>query len=383
MASLLLVDFADELFTFLPTGTIAAIRDDLDLSYAQAGTLLTLLASGGLIGTAATVAADFVSRRLLASLGALVYGGCLLAFALGDSFVVLAVAAFIWGAASDAFVHGSQLALADLAGDELEQTLARANLLGAVGDLAGPVVAAVALATALGWRGAFAIGGVLMLAYGAWLGCQPLPRPRPDGATPWSAIRDVARDRRVWWLAAFLGVAETLDEPFLGFLIAHLTGVRGVSGATAALVVGSSLVGALVGYLGLASRSLPAGTAFLAGSTAQLVTVPAMVLVPAPAVVAVAAFAFGAAGAVLWVTLQTSVLRVRPGQAGTTWAVVATLSLPGLAFAPVVGAAADRWGLDTGIAFYVFVPVVMLALLAVHPLRSLRPWRRPSSSSRR
>ena len=384
----MLVDFADELFTFLPTGTIPAIRADLDLSYAQAGTLLTLLPLGGIIGTTAMVAADFVSRRLLASTGALVYGACLLAFAFGDSFLVLALAAFTWGAASDAFVHGSQLALADLARDDLEATLARTNLLGSLGDLIAPIFVAASLATAVGWRGAFAIGGALMVGYAAWLAAQPLPPPRSDGATPWATIREVLRDRRVWWLAAFLGVGDTLDEPFLGFLVAYLATERGMSGATGALVVGSVLLGGVVGYARLAARpkAVPPGEALVTGSALQLVAVPALVLVPSLVVVAAAGFIAGVGGAIRWVALQASVLRLRPNQTGTTWAVVATLSLPALAVAPLVGVAADRWGLGTGIALYIAVPVAMLALLLVHPdrpLRSLVPWMRSSSSSRR
>src|SRR5688572_9657126 len=99
------VDFADELFTFLPAGAAASIRADLGLSYAQAGLVLAMLSAGGFLGMFAKSAADFVSRRALAAGGALVYGLCMLGFAVGHSFWVLVVAAFLWGAASDAFLH--------------------------------------------------------------------------------------------------------------------------------------------------------------------------------------------------------------------------------------------------------------------------------------
>jgi MFS transporter, FSR family, fosmidomycin resistance protein len=177
VASLLLVDLADEWFTFLPAGAMAPIRADLGLSYAQAGVLLALLPAGGLLGVVLMAAADFVSRRLLGAAGAFVFALCLLAFAAGRSFLALAVASFVWGAASDAFVHATQLALAELAGHDLDATLARTNLLGSLGELLGPLTLAVAAGAGLGWRPVFATGGALMLGYAAWLGAQPLPPP--------------------------------------------------------------------------------------------------------------------------------------------------------------------------------------------------------------
>jgi predicted MFS family arabinose efflux permease len=113
LASLLLVDLADEWFTFLPAGAIESIRADLGLSYGQAGMLRALLPAGGFLGVVLMAAADFVSRRLLGAGGAFVFALCLLAFATGQSFAALAVASFLWGAASDALVHATQLALAD------------------------------------------------------------------------------------------------------------------------------------------------------------------------------------------------------------------------------------------------------------------------------
>src|SRR5262249_49154380 len=162
------------------------IRADLGLSYAQAGVLLALLPAGGVLGVALMAAADFVSRRLVGAGGAFVFALCLLAFATSRSFAALAMAAFVWGAARHAFVPSPQLRLSDLAGDELDATLARTNLLGSLGQSLGPLSLALAAVGGFGWRPVFAVGGVLMLAYAARLAAQTLPPPRPDGSTPWS-----------------------------------------------------------------------------------------------------------------------------------------------------------------------------------------------------
>ena len=159
LAALMLVRFADEWFTFFPAGTLESIRSDLGLSYAQTGVILASLGSGGLIGHGFSVAADYVDRRKLASAGAMVYGLCLIAFALGHSFFVLVAAGLIWGAASDAFVAGCEVTLVQLYPDRIASVLARANAYGAIGDLLGPLTLAGAAAIGLGWRGVFALSG--------------------------------------------------------------------------------------------------------------------------------------------------------------------------------------------------------------------------------
>jgi FSR family fosmidomycin resistance protein-like MFS transporter len=365
LASLLLVNLADEWFAFLPAGAMESIRADLGLTYAQAGVLLALLPAGGLLGIFLMAAADFVSRRLLGAAGALVYALCLLTFATGRSFAVLAIASLVWGAASDAFVHATQLALAELAGDELDATLARTNVLGSIGDLLGPLTLAVASATGVGWRPVFAVGGVLMLGYAAALAALPLPPPHPDGATPWSVARAVLGDTRVVRLAAVWALITLLDEPFLGFLIANLQETHGVSAAAATALVGAIVAGGIVTYTVLAAtnRSFSVRARLTAASIGLLVAVVIMVVAPWPAAIAVAGVGFGAAIALLWVTLQAMTLRLRPGQVGTTQAAVSGVATVGVVLPPLIGVAADRLGLGTAMWLFALAPAAILLLV--------------------
>jgi FSR family fosmidomycin resistance protein-like MFS transporter len=364
LASLLLVNFADEWFSFLPAGAMESIRADLGLSYAQAGVLLALLPAGGLLGIFLMAAADFVSRRLLGAAGALVYALCLLAFATGRSFVVLAIASLVWGAASDAFVHATQLALAELAGDELDAILARTNMLGSVGDLLGPLTLAVASATGVGWRPVFALGGVLMLGYAGALAAQRLPPPHPDGSTPWSVARAVLGDTRVVRLAAIWALITLLDEPFFGFLIANLEETHGVSGAAATALVGAIVVGGIITYTALAatSRSFSVRARLIGASIGLLVTVLVMVAAPWTAATALAGVGFGASIALLWVTLQAMTLRLRPGQVGTTQAAVSGLATVGVVLPPLIGVAADWVGLGPAMWLFALAPAAILVL---------------------
>jgi hypothetical protein len=89
-----------------------------------------------------------------------------------------------------------------------------------------------------------------------------------------------------------------------------------------------------------------------------------MIGAPSVVVVAVAGVGFGVSTAVLWVALQAAVLRLRPGQVGTTQAVISGLSTVGVAVPPLVGLAADRIGLGASMWLFVLAPVGILLLAA-------------------
>lgn len=367
LAVLLFVDFADEWFTFLPAGALEPIRSDLGLTYGEVALLLVALSSGGLIGQGLVVATDFVSRRWLAAGGAFAYGLCLLAFALGDSLAVLLVAAFVWGAASDAFVYASQVALVDLARDDLAPMLARVNALGTVGDLMGPLMLIAGSAMQVSWRVVFGVGGAFMLIYAVSISLQRFPPPRPpaDGHSPLGAIVAVVRDRRVIAFALVGMLYDLLDEPLLGFLIAYLETTRHLPPTLAIAVASAILVGGLIGFVTVAVvPSRLVATQALVGSVVIIgLSLAALVAAPVTALQASSAVVFGFAGAVFYSMFQARYLTLRPGQAGTSQALLSTMSLAGIGYPALVGAVADRWGLAGGLSLYIIVPAAMLLLL--------------------
>lgn len=372
MAALLLVGFADEWFTFLPAGAFEALRLDLGLTYAQAGLILAALSLGGLLGMTFEVAADYVSRRWLAASGAAAYGAAMIVFGLGDGFWTLLAAAFVWGAASDAFIHGCEVALVDLApGPQLPRALARQHAWSAVGDLLAPASLAAAALAGLDWRGLFLGGGGLMLAYGAWLSAYRFPPPAPPSGheTPLRGLLAVMRDGRVLLIGAIMGLYGLLDEPLVAFLIARLED-QGHSRAAAVMLPLGLLVGGLVGFIlaerlaaGRAARDLIRPAAgVMALSLPPALFAPGWALVPA-------GFVFGMAGAVFYTALHACMLSLRPGQAGSTSAVVSAIGLAGAAFPALVGAVADAWGLGAGLALYAVTPLLVLVLVLRLDLR--------------
>jgi predicted MFS family arabinose efflux permease len=374
VAALVLVRFADEWTTFFPAGALEPMRRDLGLSYAEIAGVLVALPAGGLVGTFFVIAADYVSRRLLASLGAATYGLAMIVFGVGHSLPMLLAAAFAWGAASDAFVHGAEVALVDLAEEALPKMLARMNAWAAVGDLLGPATLGAAALLGFGWRGAFLAGGVGMLGYAAWLAAHRFPPPRPPeprappahplaGAV--SDIWRIARDPEVLLLAVVLGLWGLLDEPLLGFMIAYFERVGGLSSGLASAPVVALLVGGMAGFAGFERlRGARAPRTVILSATATMLALPAAIFLPWLPLQLAAAFAFGMAGAVLYTSLQSAVLALWPRQAGATSAIVSTVSMVGMAFPALVGALADARGLGAGLMLYAAIPPVILGLAA-------------------
>jgi FSR family fosmidomycin resistance protein-like MFS transporter len=369
LSALLLVRLADEWVTFFPSGALEAIRTDLGLSYVEVGLVVASLPAGGLLGSAFSVAADFVDRRWLAAGGALGYALCMAAFALGGSLPLLLVAGFCWGAAGDAFVLGCEVALVDLYRDEVAPAIGRVNAFGAVGDLLGPLTLAAAAGLGLSWRVPFALGALAMLLYAAWLAGQRFPRPSPppEAGSARQALLSVARDRRIVLLALVDGLYGLLDEPFLGFTVAFLERERAVPPALATLAISVAVAGGIVGFLSVplftARWSAPGLLRVLAAAMA--LEIGALVLAPFLPLQIAAIGALGVGGAVFYAVLKARYLSLRPGLAGTTKAVVTTVGHVGLAFPALVGATADAFSLAVGLGLYALVPLAILALLAL------------------
>lgn len=362
MASLLLVGFAEETVAFLPYGAVEPIRQDVGLSYVQAGFLLALYPGLGLLTTPLGVLADHVSRRVMAAVGGVGYGIGLWLFAAAQDFHTLLVAVLVMGTFGDALVRAVEVALVDVAGDDVEPALARSNLLAAIGDLLGPLLLATALGTGLGWRAAFWAAGAMMVAYGLVLATQPLPRPAgpAEEGKPWRTMVEVARDRRVVVAGLLLAMIVAFDDTFVGFAVAFLTTERGVSPVAATLAAGAGMAGgiAAAAWAGRTNRRRVGlrGCAWLLLAGAVLI-----LLFPNVVAAAIGTAVVGAAMNLAWIVLQARYLTLRPGQAGTTSAIVEAVAQVGVLTPLAIGLIADHHGLTVAMSLYVVIAAVFVA----------------------
>lgn len=347
---MLAVRLVDESNAFLYAGTFEPLRDDLGLTYAQASTAFVAIAVGGVAGSGLTVLADYRSRRVIAAGGAGGFAVALLLVALADGLAPLLVASFLVGVAATAMVDAAEIALADLAGDDLERHLTIQNVLGAAGDLLGPAIVVGVLAAGGSWRLCFAVGALVSAVYAARLATLAFPPPheREDGHTVRAGVGSVLRDPRVWLAGAvglFLG---PLDEPLLAFFIAHLEAAEGLSAAGAIAVATAAIVGELAGYASIGRRP----SRLVLDAVALAIAVTAMVLAPEPATAVAAAAAAGVALARFWVGFQARVLLLRPAQTETVKAVTSVVETVGWLLPLLAGAVADRLDVTAGLAAY-------------------------------
>src|SRR4051812_4991989 len=144
--TLLLIEFLDELVFGAREAAWPLIRDDLGLSYAQIGLLLSLPSVIGYsVETLLGILADVWNRRALVISGGLTFAVALSIIASSKSFAFLLVSFILINPASGAFVGLSQAALMDSDTTRHEHNMARWTLFGSLGMVAGPIALSTAL----------------------------------------------------------------------------------------------------------------------------------------------------------------------------------------------------------------------------------------------
>jgi MFS family permease len=357
----LVVRLFDEWWSYLPAGIVDDLHRDLGVSYASAGWLLSLLTLGALAGSPLALLADHIDRRLCAVSGAVLLAACLATYALGAPFWGLAIATSVMGIASDLLVESIEASLSELPEERLDRILGRQHALSSVGDLLGPALLALGGSTALGWRGAFAITAVAMLAYAGYLASVTFPPPSDAASGMREMIVEafvVARRRDVLRLAVLEMLISPLDEPLLAFVVARAA-AGGRSEGIAQVLAVAVMVGGVGGSLVVARIGVSPCVRHVGPVVLLIGTV---VSVAAPSIVAGIAgmLAVGAGLAIVWAEIHLRALTLVPGRAATVATVVGTIA-SAAAFVPVLsGVLADRGGLTAGLTIYVAVAALIV-----------------------
>ncbi len=380
VASVLGMRLMDEWMAFLPSGAFEAFRSELGLSYRDAATIITLMGVGAIAGSGFTVLADTRSRRVIATIGGYGYAASIATFGLGHSPAVLALGAIGIGMFSTALVDAIEISLVDVAGDRLEVLLARINLGATIGDFIGPVVLASITAFGGSWRTALIVSAIAMAAFATIVAAAPLPAPgsvphvddggsddeadSPELPRGLPAIVAVLRAPSVWW-AGLLGAGlVALDESYLGFIIAGFEEERGTTPAVSVALGSSSVVGAAIASIWLARRTpfWEPRRRMIATALVMAVAAALFAVLPTLWLPTLAILVFDAAMIGFWLPLQALALRLVPGRAGTTKAVIGAIEMLGLLIPVGIGALADSTDLQVGLLAYAVVPTAMLAL---------------------
>jgi FSR family fosmidomycin resistance protein-like MFS transporter len=334
--------------------------------------VLTVAAPGAIVGTVFSVLADFRSRRVIASGGAMGLALALVTFGVAPGFPFLVVASFVYGCAATALCDASELALVDLSGDDAPAAVSRSHLFGAVGDLLGPLALIGATVAGIGWRGAFVLCAVLVFGYAVWIALLPVPGPARDRGPERvrDGLREVVRDRRVWFCALVALLLGPLDEPFLAFLIADLERRRGLTPESATAIALAWTAGTMLA-LATTSRAgfRPAARDLTRYACVLAVAAAAAAVAPIAVAVAASVLVFGFATGRFFVALMTRILDLRPGQLGTVYAVISAVEFAGFVFPLGAGVIADALGIAIGLACYVLLAAVLAAVVGVQARR--------------
>jgi FSR family fosmidomycin resistance protein-like MFS transporter len=402
----LAVELADELVDGAKGAALPLIRHDLSLSYEQIGLLASVpLLAGGLLELPLGVLAGEGKRRRLAVLGGgIAFVLTLLGVASARSFAVLLGAFVAFYPASGAFVSLTQAELMDTWPDRHAQVMARWELAGSIGAVAGPLLLAAVLASGGGWRDAYLV--LAVLAALAWLGrCLRRPEAGETGAVaevgkaagaeeaPGAGgeaggrpvrVRDgeVAGGRpgrvragevlealRDWgtvrWLV-LLQVADLLGDVFTGFLALYLVDVGHLRPAIAALAIAIRLGACLAGGSALIVVLERVGdlTILRATAAAAALLYPAFLLVPGVAPKLAVLAGLSVASAPWYPLLQARLYGSLPGRSSAAVTLSSAAGLAGGLGPLAVGLTAQAFGLGWALAGLVVVPLVVLGLSA-------------------
>jgi MFS transporter, FSR family, fosmidomycin resistance protein len=316
-------------------------------------------------------------RRLVILGGGIVFVFTLLAVASARSFAVLLAAFVAFYPASGAFVSLTQAEIMDAWPDRQAQLMARWDLAGAAGAVAGPLLLTAVLASGGSWRAGFLVlAGISALI---WLGALLRGRPQPDGREaaagagaeeaeqrPWTArFAEIGAALRDWgtlrWLL-LIEVADLLVDVFTGFLALYLVDVAHLTPAVAALAIAIRLGAALAGdaTLIVILERVSDLTVLRVSAAAAALLYPAFLLVPGVVPKLAVLAVLSAATAPWYPVLQARLYGSLPGRSSVAVTLSSAAGLAGGLGPLAVGLVAQSFGLSWALAGLVLVPVAVL-----------------------
>ena len=340
---------------------------------------MPLLVGGALELPLGIMASGTVRRRRAVLAGGIIFILSLLAVAGARSFLVLLAAFTVFFPASGAFVSLTQAELMDAWPDRQARIMARWDLAGSTGAVAGPLLLMAVLAAGGGWRTAYL--ALAAAAAVAWLGtCLRDPVPvaaaegAPDADAPdaladggfWARARLVLgalRDRSVMRWALLIEVADLLVDVLTGFLALYLVDVAHLPPAVAALAIALRLGAGLAGdaALVLVLDRVSDVTVLRVSAVAAALLYPGFLLAPGPAAKLIILAVLSAATAPWYPILQARLYGSLPGRSSVAVTLSSAAALAGGLGPLTVGLIAQAFGLSWALAVLVVVPVAVLA----------------------
>ncbi|WP_197087485.1 sugar MFS transporter [Micromonospora sp. HK10] len=362
------------LYAFAPAVTL--LRAELGFSYSVLGLYQVLWAGGAaLAGATFGWAARHLARGALLWWSALVTAGGAAVFTLGTGVPATLIGAGVFGAAGTMLLTVDQAILSDRHGSRRDRALTEANVGAGASAVIAPLIVGGSAALVFGWRAAFALPAVALVAL--HLRYRRLTLPRPGGHR---AAGGPGRLPLACWLFAVLTAVSSAIEFCLVYFGPQVLLELGLSAAAAGTALSSNLLGILTGRVVGARITRRPGRSVPLLSVSLATTFVGVVLfwvADRPALAVGALFLAGLGIANLYPLSLALTLGAAPGQEDRANArTQVVLGVLAAASPYLLGALADRRGLATGFALE---PVLIggCAVLLWAGLRTLRPAVRP------
>jgi MFS transporter, FSR family, fosmidomycin resistance protein len=393
--TLLLIEFMDEFVFGAREAAWPLIRDDLGLTYIEIGLLLSLPnLIGNLIEPVIGILGDTWKRRVLVLGGGIFFAGAVWLTALSHHFWILMISFIIFSPSSGAFVNLAQATLMDEEPNRHEQNMARWTFAGSLGVVAGPLALGAAMGLNLGWRGLYAVFGVLTLIVVAYAWRCPFgskfPRTPTDSdelpqeaAAPTNsdeelslnfqqgfraALHALRRGEVARWLV-LLEFSDLLLDILLGFLALYLVDIARVTPAQAGIGVAVwSGFGLLGDFLLIPLLERVRGLDYLRVSVIlELILYPLFLLLPGFWLKLVILALLGFFNAGWYSVLKGQLYSTMPGQSGTVMTLGNVSGLVGQLIPLGVGMFAQWQGLDSAMWIMLLGPVALLIGIPASP----------------
>jgi FSR family fosmidomycin resistance protein-like MFS transporter len=367
----LVIEFLDELVFGVSAAATPLIRDDLTLTYAQIGLLLSI---PGLIANFIEpfmfILGDVWKRRVILLAGGVFFALSLALTSVSYSFTILLVSFIIFFPASGMFVSLSQASLMDLQPSRHEQNMARWTFAGSLGVVAGPLLLSAMLILGLGWRPAFGFLAALafLILLIAWRQVPALgasTAPLPNLLQLLDGFRDAFRALRnrdvLRWLA-LLEFSNLMLDVLYGFLPLYFVDVVGFTPVEAAASVAVwTGVGLLGDFLIIPLLERVKGLDYLRWSVLiELVLFPAFLLVSISWLKLVILGAMGFFNAGWYAILKANMFSAMPGKSGTAQALDNVSGMFGTLLPFGIGLAAQAFGLGAAMWLLLAGPLALL-----------------------
>lgn len=372
------MELLDELYSGVPSVGAAEIQAGFAASYSV--TALALLFVPGLVAMfvepALFVLSDRHPRKWFVCGGLLAMGLAAWGAAWAPNVHALSAALTLAYLGSGCGVALAQATLVDARPREAARILTRWTLLGEIGDLLAPALMAWLAHVQSSWRTAYAWMGALFMVWASLLLAGRFPDPERGEAAPeedepgvFAALREAFAHRRlVGWLGA-AALCELLDEIVVVFGALFLRDRLALDPAARSFVLGSGIVGAIVGVLAtdrLLGRIPPLRLLLAAGGSCCVAYV-GWLLTSSMWSSALAFFLVGATAAPMYPIASAQAYAALPGRSGTVNAAAHVFTPVVLALPWLLGLVGDRFGILVALAFLGVQPlgIVVVACIAL------------------